>query len=484
MLSIVRLKRTKNKALKNQQNFFGTSPRERAALLWTTVIISAVTLAVVVDTSSSKEIIVKCDDCKAVTSLFTESTSNTSNTSNASPNLNDKSYWQSFGDLFSSSAYLDAEKTSMVLDERMTSLVFPPVYEFKYQRACSDFSCGLATSDIQKIYKKEELPNLKNLTKLPRPLPAGIKEKDILFANINEFSNKKVALFVVSEGGEERGLVYFIEGSKYVPIITSETEQQIITKYGRGGGQMAAFGDSDNFLIVYLGYEGRGFHYNQGQLEDVSRFFGIRVTDLGFYPQIIKQGTGDNSVWYVLSLDAEKNRLIKLWQNKSSHIVGAYDFSDKINQVLSENNGKLAAVATSEKRGEINFIVDEGLDIFENYSLWTFQDNGFDNSSNRLVVSKNVNSKELPISKAQIKDIKVAVDGDHGQYEVQFPCPEFNIFLSNDADNFVPHNPGKMVNFPETNQELYWKIEFLPSADKEYSPWLDNLNALQYLIAQ
>ena len=366
------------------------------------------------------------------------------------------SSWQSFGDSFSSSAYLNAEKTDMFLDERITALVFPPIYDFSLVEDCEQENCNLADSNL--VFLNQE-----NIQKSPE-IPTELKDKNIVFSGVSQLTNRQVVSFIVLEGGEERGYVYFLAGRKFTPLINDETEVNIITKYGRGSGTIAVGGDDNDFLIVYSGYEGQAFHYKNGELEDVSRFFGLRVMENGFTPYIIKQGKGNNSLWYVLSLSSTKSKLIKLWQNGTDKIVGAYDFS----HIFAGLDGSITAFTWVNPRREISFIFKNEQVLSSLYSLRKFSDQGFDNSRNRSALSINLNSGSEKVARAKIDSIGVS--------------GEVNIFLADLATEFIETKPGETVEFSGEGNELFWRLDFLKKIDKEYSPWFDHINYLNYYI--
>lgn len=361
--------------------------------------------------------------------------------------------WRSFGDSFSSYAYLDMSKTTMVLDDKETALVFPPLYDFSYSESCQTADCDLPSADL--IFT-DTSSNLKaNRT------PAELKDKNITSSRVDKLNLKRVASFIVSENGEERAYVYFFDGNNFTPLITNKTDVQMITKYGRPGGVVAVGGDDDDFLIIYAGYEGHAAHYKNGSLEDVSRFFGLRVADSGFSPYIIKQGLGKDSVWYILSLNSTKPKLIKLWQNGGDKIMGAYDFSS----IFADIDGAISAFHVGEERGELEFIIKSA----DKFSLRRFADQGFDNSINRVAQSVNLNSTEGLVKKAKIDSI-----GIYGEAE---------IFLADKEQGFITVKAGRELTFGGQGRELFWRVDFPKSSDNEYSPWLEHVNYLNYYVA-
>lgn len=381
-------------------------------------------------------------------------------------------YWYSFGDSFTSSARLNTEQTDMYLEDGVAAFMFPPQYDFVF-RDC--VNCQLAENNIS-LLNKSDYRN--DLASMPSPLPIELEGKEILAAKIDNLTEKKIASFVVRDGSEERAFVYFLNGNNYEPLITNKTEEKIITKYGRQGGIVTAGGSDDNFIILYSGYEGSAYHYLAGKLYDISKFFSIRVMNEGFMPYIIKQGEGNETIWYVLSQEEGKNRLVKLWQNGGRHIKGSVDLSLPLSQQLA---GRTITAFASSDEGDIDFLTT--LDGRE--EVLTFYDKGFDNNKVRQVVSKNINTKNYPVYKAIIKSLGVCLIEDEDiSYHTSFPNDQIDIYIGDSMSNFKKIVPKSEVSFSGNNHELYFRLVFYPTSENiNYSPWLDNINDLAYLVS-
>ena len=239
--------------------------------------------------------------------------------------------WLGMGDHFSSFAYLDKNKTDMVLDQSVAALVFPPIFSLELIGNGSDLSASNLAFDDRWIFSgskefcalspdnnclevREGRAIFYNGRKID--LPQGLRAEKIKRIDASFLSSKFVLSFIIeADDNQEQALAYFFDGRRYSPLITKDSPEKIISQYGRGDGIMVAGGSDDEFILLYNGYEARAYHYQAGKLSDISKFFGLRVSDGGFYPQIIKQGSGTNSLWYILSFSEKKPRLIKLWQN-------------------------------------------------------------------------------------------------------------------------------------------------------------------------
>jgi len=404
------------------------------------------------------------------------------------------SVWKSFGDNFSSPVYLDSNQTDMYLDDVTTSLVFPPLYSWQKKEDCLDSGCDLTSSARPGnfLLEKEEVNYRADLRSMPTPWPVEVRNRNIVSASLYNLGEQQMASFVVDEGKEERGFVYFLNEGKYEVLISDETEAEILTKYGRGDGYIAIGGEENNFIIFYVGYEIHAFHYFNGELIDISNFFGLRVADDGFYPYIIKQGQGTDTTWYILSLEKDRQRLVKLWQNGTNYIKGSLDLSFQLNRYLDNSGGEPVYIRPGLNKGELEFILEnagnaenlESPEKSENASsLWTFLDEGFDNSKPRQAVSINLNKKSLAIIKAEIRSFNVFLDDTENQEKNNiFSSDKLEIYLGDSLDNFLPVNFGKPIKFNGDKYEFYWKVKFENSNKNDYSPWFDHINDLQYLV--
>ncbi len=410
--------------------------------------------------------------------------------------------WVGMGDHFSSFAYLDRNKTDMVLDQSVSALVFPPIFSLELIGDGSDLLDSNLPADDRWIFSKAKefcalSPNnncleIKNESEVfyngrKIDLPQGLSGEKIKRIDASFLSSKFVLSFIVeAEDNQERAYAYFFNGRRYSPLITKDSPEKIISQYGRGNGIMVAGGSDDEFILFYNGYETKAYYYQAGKLNDISKFFGLRVSDGGFYPYIIKQGSGANTLWYILSFSEKKPRLIKLWQNGSLAIQGAYDFS----YIFKDFSAlKLLAFRESpDKRGELEFIfaADENnrsLSL-KNPGTWLFKDGGFDNSKERRAFSLNLNDKKAYVKKAYIETISfntgfgLDVKNREGFLGL---VPEL-YFLGDDMKK-IPVQIGKEISFAPANREFYWEAVFKPGDSPEYSPFFENISSLYYFVS-
>ena len=288
----------------------------------------------------------------------------------------------SFGDTFSSLAYINQEETDMYWDSNVTAFTFPPLFKISEEKNCSTPDCGLsrAAVDPQSIclpagclrrdgdrrlfFKDKELQ-----------LPPALSDKT--FSDITIFSpdNKTWLIGLVSGPDEaEQGWVYRFDGLSFSPLLTDQTEYQIKPRFQRGGGKIAFGGDKDDILVLYAGYDGAAFRIRGKNIEDVGNFFGLRVTDGGFQPQIFSIGSGNDKNFYVCSLTENKPKVIKIWNKDALNSGGVIDLSP----LLFKNDWRPESIlcAVSDIKNHKLTVASKTAGV---YQLRVLEDKGFDN---------------------------------------------------------------------------------------------------------
>jgi hypothetical protein len=164
-----------------------------------------------------------------------------------------------------------------------------------------------------------------------------------------------------------------------------------------------------------------------------------------------------------------------LWQNNTDNILGSYVF-DKI----FPDKNSIMAVRTNSQRLQLDLIFK---DEVGNFSLWNFQDKGFDNTANRKVTSINIMKDEELVEGAIIRDIGLVIDGQNDAiYETSFNTDMVKLALANFDDNFIEVKPQTRLDFSAFYPNLRWQAEFKKGDNNEYSPWFDYLNYLDYFV--
>jgi hypothetical protein len=378
----------------------------------------------------------------------------------------------SFGDIFSGLAYINRDETDMFWDETVTAFSLPPVYDLKKQNDCAFSDCGLSRDEVDPIkiclasgcLSKDENNRL-FFNDRPLLLPPALDNLVITNTTIFALGDQWLIGLVTGPTEIERAFVYRFDGLSFSPLFTDTTTYQINPRYQRGNGKIAFGGSSDDFLVLYSGYDGKAFRVRGNEIEDVSHFFGLRVTNGGFVAQIFKIGTGADANFYICGLDQYKPLFLKLWSKDETSSGGAINLAnaafsgafrtDSILCAISNANEKKIALASSY--GSAN-------------ELWIFQDLGFDISKSRKITSVNINRKAYQTKAAVIVD-----------QELNY-LDNFQYYLANNENSFQAVDPYLWQSFEQSGNSLYWRLELSPGNNQFYSPWFNHLNRLDYLF--
>jgi len=368
----------------------------------------------------------------------------------------------SFSDMFSGQGYVDIARTTMKLNKITTAYTFPVKYDWKKIKTCVEKNCGLNTEDELKkcvgnnCLEKKDNEFYYNGKLLP--LPKEFKVKNLIDLTFDTLKTKWIIGAVIKRNKDEyQGVVYVFNGQKFSAIV-DERNESFISKYP---GTFGSGGDDDDFLIIYGAYQGLGYRYKDGEMIDLSNYFGIRQMNNGFRGKVIKIGRGDSTTWYIYSLTPGNPQLIKFWQNKTDNIEGSYSYNEEI-----FNPNTLQAIFQPDKNNEelnlLSIINDNNT-----YELWQFTDIGFVNNFSKEVVSLNFYSNSaLDIKKVLLKNVWLN----------QSSLLATDFYISTDGLNWqeASINQESFFDGPRDNS-LFWKALFKPAANRYYSPNFDFL---------
>jgi len=383
----------------------------------------------------------------------------------------------SISDIFSGLTNIDKSATDMFWDYNMTAFVFPPVYELNKQSNCSTPDCGLsrAMTDVQSSCLDGGCLSKLSDDKLSfggkdLQLPPVFKDKKIKNINIFSLDNQWLIGIVTGSNIDEQGWVYCFDGLSFSPLISNETEYQMKPRYQRGNGEIFFGGDAQDFLVLYAGYDAVAYRFRERKIEDVSKYFGLRVSDGGFKAQILKIGEGQSSIYYVCSLDKYKAKIVKIWSKDALNSGGAFDFSTIFSAASFKPQSILCGVSDAQEK---KLLISAK--IGNSYELWNFQDKGFDNSGSRQITSVNLKSNSQKLVKAAVIS-SLGIESKSG-------CPgsSVGVYLANEKENFNNVNPYLWHGFSKLAPELYWRFVFQPEEDSFYSPWFSDVGRLSYL---
>lgn len=391
----------------------------------------------------------------------------------------------SFGDHFSSAAWLNEQATTMFLDINTTALTFPPRYDLFKERDCTanNYFCSAQPVDNSRACINDKCLETegKNIFFDNRRLNLPLEITNQNVAKISVYTLEKtwfVGAIFVSDGQEEVALWKF-DGSDFYPLLGPRAKLRGQTKFGKGNGGLGLGGTEKDFLLVYAGYEGLAFHFKDDVVQDVSNFFGLRVVDGGFAPQIIRAQDRNGIFWYIFGLREKQPKFLKLWQNGTEKIEGIIDLST----IFSEKNiivqNRNFSFENKNDKRSLLFVAGEKNE--QKLSIWRFTDLGFDNSQDFLVLSKNLNQGSQTVSSAIIQDLGLNLGLDQENSSDFFK--RANLQLSNNGLDWLGTSVKQELKFPDQQgRKLLWRIKFIKRNSADYSPFLDHLNNLEYLL--
>lgn len=376
-------------------------------------------------------------------------------------------FTSSFTDLFSSDAWIDTEKTSMERNNLTTAFTFPPLFEW---RAGVGEDIGSRASDLSEAG-------------LPTGVPETVRGRDIVSESYDTLESVTVVGYVTREDDRYRGWVFWYDGNEFRLVLGGDDNRFISPYEGVFG-----FGGTDrDWLAIYGAYESIAYRVKAKNLNinistsdvniiDVSRFLPIRVMNGGFEPEIIRvelPGTGDGKIgdergaenpepiWYIGSKTNGKPKLVKLFQNGTEEIQGAFDFSELL---FSKESG-IASARIVHSYVENNMPILRFVINDDSSNKRLFYDKGFDHTVSREIVSQNLNTYSAKVLKSVIVDAQLS----------RFAENAFQFFLANKKDIWIPAYISRGITFPEAGDFLRWRAHFAPQENPFFSPYFDSI---------
>ena len=391
--------------------------------------------------------------------------------------------WSPFGDSFSSMAWLDSSATNLVLDSASSALLFPANYLLSkeancslgeaicarvsnnYERACLGDNC-LVVSDQKLFFNNSQ-----------SELPGNLKNKDIKKISVYALDKTWLVGLIFQNNKEEEVALLRFDGKNFSTLVGEGTKLKGITKFSKGNGSLGFGGGTNDFLFVYAGYESFAFHFRLDNGQDISDFFGLRVSSGGFTPQIVRAQDTGGVFWYITGFADGKLKFLKLWQNGTDHIEGLIDLS----YIFSEKNIQpKSLVATWFPRASdrtLRLVIDDGAK--EVPEIWRYVDLGFDNSKDRLVVSKNISNHQEQIKAVKISSLGLSLGLEKSNQDTF--SNRAILQVSNNNKDWLGLNVNETLFFPDRNgNSLFWRARIIKSDSRDYSPYFSHLNSLEF----
>ncbi len=380
----------------------------------------------------------------------------------------------SFTDLFSGVGWLDQDATTMYHERDLTAFTFPPLFEWGsgtrsgYRppltiedgtvTSCLGGSCLVKDGTSLYVVPESNRTNFRSGTSVP--LPDVVEKRRLSSVSVGALGTTWLVGTVERSDEGYVGRVFYLPAGAGSTALTPVFKNDAAPFRSQYVGTIGFGGSDDDFLVIYGAYEGLGYHVHGGTVTDVSRFFGIRVMENGFYPVAVRTG-GD---WYVYSATKGTPKFVKLFQNGTDEIVGGVDLTKE----LFSSNVDLATFAPTGERtltAEVSYTSGEK-------AFFTFVDKGFDKSRARAVVSVNISNYPAEVVRAAIE--RIDADGYGGRSA---------LYMKNSASgDWSAVKLGEVKSFADPHgRQLFWKMTFTPDENPFTSPYLDTLQ-LRYAV--
>ncbi|MFA6514620.1 MAG: hypothetical protein WCT50_05080 [Patescibacteria group bacterium] len=371
-----------------------------------------------------------------------------------------------YGDHFVNDLSINTDQTTFYYDRAATAFTFLPLYDFK--------EAGVGASEIvqpddvslvngalvfagKKISLPADLINLKNI--------------EILNVTSYKLGNNWLVGIVFNLNEKESGRAYLFNGRGFINL-DPKNLFPFDSRVGFPGAHFGFGGEVNNFVVLYGAYDLLGYQVVDEKLIDLKQFFSLRISDGGFSPLVIKQEMGDETNWYICSQTEGKPRFVKLWQNGSKSVKGVLSLTESL---FGEKGIVDSAWCSAGKiPGEIEInIKQDGV-----YSKKIFQDNGFSQDKDYVLLTNNLFKDSGEILKAKFDGLIACDDGGCGAGVLN---NSLSFSISGEGSKFKKISLGQEVIFPEATKNLYWKITAKTKNNRlNYSPWIDGLTSISY----
>jgi len=376
----------------------------------------------------------------------------------------------SFQESFVSAANIDTDQTSLYRDDRVGAAFFAPDYSWEaatpelinlFRKSFSSlrFNGFEGTHDDKRCLENDclELQGLNlfyNGQSLSRP--ASLRGADVAAVSLGGLSRRWLVGFSIREAGAYRGLVFYFDGKDFTPLaLPTEAVSASVGLFGFGG-------EETDFLIAYGSDRPVAYRVRGAQVQDMSRWFSIRTIIEGFKPEIVRTVRDGDVTWYIYSATAGRPRLLKLWQNGTTEIVGEALFDLFGSDILTAG---FRLVSNQDD----SIILIAMMNGSSSESWKVFSDRGFHNGNAAVLVTKPIahDGVSSPIVMQKIASIQLVLD----------PASQktANIVFSEDGLSWRPLPAVPDQEFKTRRIANYrLKITFPALSNRFRSPFLDS----------
>lgn len=382
--------------------------------------------------------------------------------------VEEQTFTGSFSDIFSGTAWIDEEKTTMYRDNAVGAFFFPPDFVWKsagdarvieelknetpageLERTCLGKKCLVMHET--KLFLEEENKSI------PVLYPGSSDKKTIRVA-ISALSSKWLVGVTQSEGGNFSVRIYRYNGSEFEDIYSDGRVAFTSPKEGFLG-----LGGTDNeWIAFWSGYEGQALRVRfGGEPENISGFFGIRLMQGGFLPLVTRVASRESVDWYVWGVGEGNPRMIKMFEALDGEIGGVIDFTPFL---FDEAATKITP--RFEGTGTLSYPFIVRVDEKNGSTKWMrFEDKGFRFGRTELVTSKNIKTTGRFTRAASISPIRLFLGGGRAQFEV-----------SADGIGWMPVVLGKEALLNTFQTGLYWRAQFELGENRRLTPFFRGIH--------
>lgn len=380
-------------------------------------------------------------------------------------------YLGSFG---YTSANIDSAKSDLYFDNVSSGIYFKPNIESEnidnvgmtYNQASNnllEFSFSDAKKDRRCIgdnclsFENEEMFYNGRSINLPRDIAASVAENNLAGISIAALDDSFLVGFTLTSGSNFKGRLFSFKSATFKEIeLSEEIVSEDLALFGFGG-------ISSDFIAIYGSSSAKAYHFQNGEVKDISKFFSFRPMAGGFKPEVIRVETQSGPNWYVFSSTKDKITFIKLWQNGGRDIVGESVLTDIIN--LRSSSAIFSLLEANDS--EISFLLlEENLDKTKSWRK--ISDKGF-------VFSEGlIQTQEMPIYNGKKINIKNIVRSSLNVDEKYAPMSEY--LISYDGNNFDKLPIGNSLELSVSLVDKYLLRVKLPRGDSVFeSPYISLL---------
>ena len=424
-----------------------------SALIRSNIPIEQAGTAAPVTSSRTKNPLIELFNAEKQKSLFTITPERT-----ASLIPQDSLGYEIFYDLFSGNGWIDQGRTNLYHERVVTAFLLPPKFSFsKVTGTGTQFIERKADGSDERcirgrclVAREKTLVFQGNALELPE----SVRKRDIVGVSVGALEKTWMVGVTTRSGEDYLGWLFSFDGSTFRNVQREEKEM-FLSRYA---GAIGFGGSDDDWMAVYGAYEGKAVRVRGGAIDDISRFFGIRVMGGGLDPEITRTGSGDGATWFVWNKGAMP-KLLKLFQNGTEKIEGAIDLTNEFGADLQGVTSLFVAPASDSHTLVVKMIRDGS----EEY--WRFVDEGFDTAAPKEIVSASLTNRILPVVLASIERLEYADAG-----------AAMELFLSNDNLAWEETKIGETVTFGnQGGDKLFWKIRVDAPRDKFSSPYFGQI---------